>query len=523
MTNSGDSLHSSQRSRIARAAIVCALLGALAIWSAIWCFHRGYILYYGDAQSHLNLSRSIIDSRTPGYDQLGTVWLPMLHVICLPFVVNDSLWSSGLAGTIPVAACFVVAGIAFYLAALDAYRSSIAAAVVIACFVLNPNILYLASIPMTEVVFLAGLSIMLLALLRFRATREPRFVWIGVAASWSMSLTRYDGWFLIPFVAIGFALFANHRRWLVLIGFGLIASLAPLYWFAHNWWETGNALDFYNGPYSPRAIQGAKPYPGEHDWALAFLYYGKACQLCAGWPLVLLGAVGVVCAAIKKVLTPLLFLLLTPIFYVWSIHSSGATPIHVPQLWPFTYYNTRYGIAVVPLAAFAAGAIVLALSAKLRRYALVLPLLSAAVWIVRPSPQNWICWKESQVNSFSRRAWTSASVDFLRARYDAGQGILTATPSGDLAAIFCSARIHLAETLHQGNGPAWVAATSRPDLFHPALWALAQQGDYVAIAINRSVNLPYQIVHQVQVPGAPAVEIYRWDIKPSPKPPDDEP
>src|SRR5207237_7992201 len=117
LTKSGDSLHSSHRSGIARAAIVGALLCALVSLTAFWCFRRGYILYYGDAQSHLNLSRSIVDSRTPGYDQLGTVWLPMLHVICLPFVVNDSLWSSGVAGTIPVAACFVVAGVGFYLAA----------------------------------------------------------------------------------------------------------------------------------------------------------------------------------------------------------------------------------------------------------------------------------------------------------------------------------------------------------------------------------------------------------------------
>jgi hypothetical protein len=205
-------------------------------------------------------------------------------------------------------------------------------------------------------------------------------------------------------------------------------------------------------------------------------------------------------------------------FYVWSIHSSGATPIHVPLLWPFTYYNTRYGIAVVPLAAFAAGTIVFALPAGLRRYAFVLPLLSAAIWIVRPSPQNWICWKESQVNSVSRRAWTSASVDFFRARYQTGQGILTPASSGDLAGIFCRTRIPLAETLHQGNGPAWVAATSRPDLFHPALWAVAQQGDVVATAINRSVNSPYRITHKIQVSGAPAVEIYRRDIETSPKP-----
>jgi hypothetical protein len=474
---------------------------------AVWCFRGGYILYYGDAQAHLNISRSIIDSRTPGYDQLGTVWLPLLHVICLPFVAKDSLWSTGLAGTIPVAACFVVAALCFYLAAWDAYQSSLAAAVVVACFALNPNVLYLALIPMTEVVFMTGLAVMLLAVFRFRETQKTIFVWLGVVAVWSMSLTRYDGWFFIPFASLGFARSAKHRRWLILIVFGAIATFAPLYWIAHNWWETGHLFDFYNGPYSPIAIQGSKPYPGYHDWKLAFLYYSAAAGLCAGWPLVLLGCLGIACAGLKKVITPLLFLLLTPTFYVWSIHSSGATPIHVPQLWPFTYYNTRYGIAVVPLAAFAAGAIVLAVPPELRRFAFVLPLLSVAIWIIRPSPENWICWKESQVNSVARRAWTAASADFLRANYHGQQGILA--PFGDLTGIFCRARIPLIETLHEGNGPAWFAATSRPDLFHPELWVIAQRGDFASAAMNHATDAPYQAIHKIQVPGAPTIEIYR--------------
>lgn len=431
----------------------------------------------------------------------------MLHLLCLPFVINDSLWSTGLAGTIPAAGCFVVAGLCFYLVARDVYETSVAAAVVVACFAMNPNVLYLSSIPMTEVVFLAGLAVMLLALFRFRTTQKTKFVWTGVAAVWSMSLTRYDGWFFIPFASLGFALFATNRRWLTLIVFGLAANFVPLYWVAHNWWETGRALDFFNGPYSPVAIQGSKPYPGYHDWKQAILYYSAAGELCAGWPLLLLGCAGAACAAAKKVTTPLLFLLVTPVFYVWSIHSSGATPIHVPQLWPFTYYNTRYGIAAVPLAAFAAGAIVLVVPTRWRRFAFVLPLLSTAIWVIRPSPENWICWKESQVNSTARRAWTKAGADFYRANYHHDEGTLARF--SDLTGIFCRARIPLAETLHEGNGPAWFAATSRPDLFHPQLWAIAQQGDFVSAAINRTADPVYRINNKIAVKDAPLVGIYR--------------
>src|SRR5689334_14223220 len=59
-------------------AIVSASLTVLVSAAVLWCFRSGYILFYGDAQAHLNISRSIIDSKTPGYDQLGTVWLPLL-------------------------------------------------------------------------------------------------------------------------------------------------------------------------------------------------------------------------------------------------------------------------------------------------------------------------------------------------------------------------------------------------------------------------------------------------------------
>ena len=44
-----------------------------------WCFERGYVLYYGDAEAHLNIARRIVDSRTPGPEQIGTVWLPLPH------------------------------------------------------------------------------------------------------------------------------------------------------------------------------------------------------------------------------------------------------------------------------------------------------------------------------------------------------------------------------------------------------------------------------------------------------------
>ena len=475
-----------------------AVLAAVAVW---WCYSRGYILYYGDAQAHLNISRSIVDSRTPGYDQIGTVWLPLLHVLCLPWVGNTWLWSTGLAGSIPVSLCFVIAGTCLYFAAKENYRTSWAAVAVLCCFALNPNILYLAATPMTEIVFLAGVAVLLLSLLRFRRTQSRRWLALGVLASWAMSLTRYDGWFLIPFAALWFAAFAQKRRLLVLVFFGLLALLAPAYWLAHCWWETGNALDFYNGPYSAKAIQAGKPYPGYHDWRAAFLYYLEAAQLCSGWGLALLGIAGTACAAARKATAGLGFLFLTPLFYVWSLHSSG-TPIFVPQLYPHGYYNTRYGLAAVVLIAFSTGAIVPFLASNKRVIALSIPLVSILPWLINPGIEHWICWKESQANSVDRRAWTGAAAGYFRTNYHLGEGILA--PFGDLTGIFCRAGIPLAEVLHEGNGPAWEANTTRPDLLHQTKWAITQAGTAVSRELGGG---PYKQVYEIPARNGPAVQI----------------
>ena len=503
MKSSADLQHSEARG-VLRVAVAGAFLCLLVSVAVGWLYSRHYILYYGDAQAHLNNSRGILDSRTPGYDQLGNVWLPLLHLICLPFVRNDWLWMTGLAGSIPVAICFVIAGCGFFAVAEQAYQSSVSAAVVLGCLALNPNVLYLASIPMTEVVFLAGLSVLMLALVRFRSTQRRVYVGLGVAALWGMCLTRYDGWFLIPFGAVWFAVYARRKRLTILIGCGVLASLAPLYWLGHCWWETGNALDFYNGPYSAAAIQGGKDYPGFHDWGSALLHYAEASQLCSGWSLAVLGAIGIVCAIAKSNFADLGFLFLTPLFYVWSIHSSGL-PVRVPREWN-SYYNTRYGIAVVVLMAFACGAIVRVIPEGRKKFALAIPLIAVLPWLLHPSEENWICWKESQVNSVARRAWTEGAAAYLSKVYGPGEGILTS--AGDLPGIYCQARIPLAQTLNIGNGPQWWASSSRPDLAYRSAWAIVQEGDTLSANL-RDHGLDYELVQKIEVQGAPALEIYR--------------
>src|SRR5919199_5505590 len=85
------------RREVILVAVLALLVGGLAL---AWSMSANLVLAYSDALSHLNIARRLVDSRTPGVTQLGTVWLPVPHVLMLPFVWIDPLWRSGLAGSL---------------------------------------------------------------------------------------------------------------------------------------------------------------------------------------------------------------------------------------------------------------------------------------------------------------------------------------------------------------------------------------------------------------------------------------
>jgi hypothetical protein len=498
--------------------LVFVALATISGLATTYVNHSGWTLYYGDAEAHLDIARRIVDSRKPGYDQIGTVWLPLPHLLMLPLVGNDALWRSGLAGAIPSSACFVIAGVFLYAAVRRAAQSSLVALASLGLLALNPNLLYLQATPMTETVFLAALMALLYFTVTFRETQSFAAVIGAGVASMAASLARYEGWFVIPFVAIYFLIVGRKHRFFAALLFSVIAALAPLYWLGHNWWIYSNPLEFYNGPYSAMAIyqralaQNMTPYRGDHDWRAAAFYYLTAVRICAGWTAVAIGIAGLAGVFLKRLFWPVLLAAIPPLFYVWSMHSGG-TPIFIPTLWPFSYYNTRYAIAALPLLAIAGGSLVLLAPQRFRPWIAGMIVIAAiAPWCVRPQPSDWVTWKESQVNSITRRASTKATASFLANAHHPGEGIFTSF--GDLTGILREARIPLRQALYDGDEPAWMAATTRPDLFLHEEWALAVAGDTVATTIQRAsmkTGPRYHLVQTVKVKGAPVIEIYKRD------------
>jgi hypothetical protein len=415
---------------------VLAFAMAASFAAIVWSWRHDAMLNYGDAVAHLHIARRVFDSRTPRFSMLGSVWLPLPHVLLIPFVQDYEWWATGLAGVIPSALAFVASCAGIYRLARY-WVEPASAALALVFFALNPNLLYLQTTAMTEPLFLCELIWTVVWLVEWRnsldretsadvlrlrpipAARNPRRrpllllarrplrifdadsrqrgAWLrnpsapispraklapapsatlqaGVAAALVAAIfTRYDGW-IIAFLAwatVALTLlrrsFRGERGRLGAPSFTLASVAivaAPLLWFLYNFICFGDWLNFARGPYSAKAIEmrtavpGFPPHPGWHSPWVALLYFVKVCELdsAAQWGNMVLAvaALGTI-AALLLAKSPerrctlyfvLLFWLPVP-FYAWSV-AYGSVPIFFPAWWPYTFYNTRYGLELLP-------------------------------------------------------------------------------------------------------------------------------------------------------------------------------
>jgi len=88
--------------------IAAGAAGALAAWH----YHRlGLTLTHYDARGHLVVARRIVDSITPGWQQIGAVWLPLPHLLNALPVQIDLFYRTGAAAfAISIASFAVAAG-----------------------------------------------------------------------------------------------------------------------------------------------------------------------------------------------------------------------------------------------------------------------------------------------------------------------------------------------------------------------------------------------------------------------------
>ena len=535
------------------------LATCVSVFSFLFYFQRGDVLLFGDAVAHINIARRVFDSKTPGLLQLGTVWLPLPHLLMIPFIASKEMWQRGVGGSIPsmVAYVFGVIGIFRLVRGVLSRgvqpdgRTRVAAWTAAIVYGANPNLIYMQTTAMGEALYLALFVWVVIYFGEFVRGDAKALTKCGLCLG-AACLTRYDGWFLavaVAFVVVVLQLFpgkaeAQHSsRFRVSRGslakFLLLAVAAPGLWLAYNGIVYRNPLEFANGPYSAKAIErrtqnaGNTGHPGSGNVLLAGMYFLKSAEanmaesewLQRTW--VLLGIAGAVAVSLRfhksnrlgflPAGSWIILLLLIPVpFYALSV-AYGGVPIFIPRWWPFSHYNVRYGLQLLP--AFAAFlSVLLYMAVKTERWtprfrpAAVLLVVAfvlasyALIWRNTPISLN-----EAQINMRTRNQLEAQLAIWLQKLPPESTLLMYL---GDHVGALQQAGIPLKRTINEGNHRTWKQPVDPNGLWERALADPSRYADFVVAFEGDSVWQSVQGRHlpelvEIHVTGQARAAVYQ--------------
>jgi 4-amino-4-deoxy-L-arabinose transferase-like glycosyltransferase len=114
-----------------------------------------------------------VDSITPGWQQIGAVWLPLPHLLNAIPVQIDAFYRSGASAVAISIVSYALAAAAIAWIVLSLTESIPAALAASLVFALNANVVYLQATPMTEPLLLGLTALGVAMLLEWTASRGP--------------------------------------------------------------------------------------------------------------------------------------------------------------------------------------------------------------------------------------------------------------------------------------------------------------------------------------------------------------
>lgn len=217
-----------------RRRVILAIAAAAALGGSLAALRYaagGLTLAHYDARGHLVVARRILDSITPGWQQIGAVWLPLPHLLNAVPVQVDRFFTTGASAVAMSVIAYAAATAAIAWIVVAVTGSLAAGAAAAAVFALNPNVVYLQATPMTEPLLLALITASVALLLSWsaRVTLErddAPFLVRGAADSHALSLTAPSdavvGWTLV------LACMTRYEAWPVT--FSALAATAWVLW-----------------------------------------------------------------------------------------------------------------------------------------------------------------------------------------------------------------------------------------------------------------------------------------------------
>jgi len=446
------------------------VFGASLIASVVatyYYFRHGDILAYNDARSHIDIARRVIDSKTPGIVQVGTVWLPLPPLLTLPFVANYTLWHNGLAGSIVSMISYVVATVFIFkisrLLTANVYAGLLGALI----FMLNPNIIYMQSTPMTELCLIATMLFGSYFFIKWLYRRRMLDLVVSAFGIFLSTLVRYEGWFVLltctVIILCDGLIFTKERAATEgrAILFVTLGSLGIFIWVLWNLAIWGNPLYFLNGNVSALAQQNQLAALGElptkHNLLLSISTTLKMVYLNIGALMAIAGTISLLVVALKKFrdrkIMFALAVLLAPIVLDLITLFAGVTVVNTS--WS-QMFNIRYGVMALPfvavVVAVAVAAIKLPKWAKVGLGACIVAVGLTAITVTLYDPIHGIY--GSGLSPQTRQLMSAFLADYK------GGSILASTYAFDPAMQMMG--IPLKNYISEGNYHIWQNALVRP-------------------------------------------------------------
>jgi putative flippase GtrA len=471
------------------AATTLAAAGA-SVASYLYFVHRNMTLDYPDAVSHLLIARRVIDASTAGAAQLGAVWLPLPHLLSLPFIWVSTWYYSGFAGSVISMAAYVLAVRYIYLTVTGLTRNRIGGLVAAIAFGANPNVLYLQSTPMTELLLIACIAATAYYLLRWCQTGHYMHLAATAAAALLATLTRYEGWVLCVAVAVIVAYVSwrragggtpdsadgsRWRRWRAglraseanLIFFCCLAMSGIVGWVLWNAVIFSDPLYFQTGQFAKPSLWTSHADKAIGHWGVSVMTYLYAMADNVGYAALALGAVGFIFYLARTRLridsiAPLVLTVFLP-FFVYALYS-GQRPLHVRQI-TGDLYNVRFALLMtIPIAVFI-GFLVAAIPRSWQAWqrrasqaALVLAVVACSALVAR----GGVVTLSEAMNFRAAPAQKANAVaaQWLRTHYNGGRVLMESFGNETVA---FSSQIPSSQIIYEGSFRQWGA-----DLAHPA-------------------------------------------------------
>jgi hypothetical protein len=487
--------------------------------------HVHATLDYPDATSRLLIARRVLEASTPGAAQLGGVWLPLPQLLALPTVWITSWYYSGLAGSIVSMISYVLTTRYLYRTAQGLTGNRVAAVATAVVFAANPNVLYLQSTPMSEMLLIVCISATVYHLMRWCQTGAYRQLAATGAAMLLGSVTRYEAWVVDVAVVAAIAWVAWRRRPRTglsdrlsraqadVVFYGTLAFSGILAWVIWNQVIFHDALYFQTGAFAKPSLWVSRSELAIGHPRVAALTYLYAMADNVGWLALGLALVGLVFYLVRSrhradAVAPLTVLIIIP-FYMYALYS-GQRPLHVMQL-NGSLYNVRFGVlAVIPVALFV-GYLASVIQDRTRHhvraagYAALAAAAAASVALVCTGGIATLTEAQVFQASATQRADVRAGAWF-RAHYDGGRVLMESF--GNETATFDS-RIPLSSVIYEGSYRQWSPALHDP-VGHGIRWIYMRRTPGDADQVWRLLHGHPELAHYALVYQDPDRLIYAY-------------